>query len=63
MSKLMNDEIVALKHQLDTILDILIKNNLTTEEEFMGMLKERINGTLMDETEKSEILSLVNFSL
>ena len=59
----MNDQIIATKHQLDTILEVLIKNNIITEKEFMEMLNDRLNRTLMSEMEKSQILTLVDFNL
>lgn len=57
MSKSMDNQRIATIHQVEIIIDILIKNKLVTKEEFMEMMKERLDSTLMDERDKLEILS------
>lgn len=61
MSKFVDNLSIATMYQVEIIIDILIKNNLVTKEDFKKMIKERIEGTLMDESEKLEILSLINY--
>ena len=59
MSKYMDNQRITTIHQVEIIIDILIKNKLVTKEEYMEMMKERLDSTLMDERDKLEILSEV----
>jgi hypothetical protein len=61
MSKLMENQMLATMYQLDIIIDILVKNNVIKKEELKEMMKERLDSTLMNESEKLEILSLLNY--
>lgn len=59
ISKYKDNQRIATIHQVEIIIDILIKNKLVTKEEFMEMMKERLDSTLMDERDKLEMLSEV----
>jgi hypothetical protein len=61
MSKYIDNQSIATMYQVEAVIDILIKNNLVTKEELREMIEEKINGTLMDESEKLEILSLIKY--
>jgi hypothetical protein len=61
MSELMENQMLATMYQVEIIIDILVKNNFITKEELRELMIKRLNSTLMDESEKLKILSLINY--